>query len=208
MKKTLTVLMTTVVALGFAQDTTIPFSQKNETIYVKVGVNESNLPKNDENIMPGFGVGYRTSTGHHGVDISTDANMREIRNLAHERVTNYSFTLPKVNYLFVLSPKSDNSFYAGAGLAVGGIQQTTVTEAKDAVINEEDQTEVLPAVEASQKYQEFFGLIPTAVVGYEFNRTGAVKTFVQFDVSQPALAVRKDGEFFTPKVAFSAGIGF
>lgn len=214
MKKTLTLLMTTAVAFGFAQDTTLRFpvdtqkAQKNDTIYMKVGVNESNLPKNDENMMPGLGVGYRTSTGNHGVDFTVEGNVREIRNLENERVTNYAYTLPKVNYLFILSPKSDNSFYAGAGLAIGGIKQTTVIAAKDAVVNVEDQTEITPAVAAYNKNQEFHGLIPNVVVGYEFNRNGAVKTFVQVDVSQPALAVRKDGVFFTPKVAFFAGIGF
>ncbi len=211
MKKTLTLLMTTAVVLGFAQDTTLRLTneeQKNSTIYMKVGVNESNLPKNDENMMPGLGLGYRTATGHHGVDVTVEGNAREIHNLAHERVTNFAYTLPKVNYLFVLSPKSNSSLYAGAGLALGGIQQTTVVDAKEAVINEEDKTEISPAVAAFEKYQEFHGLIPTAVVGYEFNRNGAVKTFVQVDVSQPAIAVRKEGDFFTPKVALSAGIGF
>jgi hypothetical protein len=211
MKKTLTLLMTTAAVLGFAQDTTLNMNaeaQKNDTIYMKVGVNESKLPKNDENMMPGLGLGYRTSSGHHGLDVSVEGNVREIRNLAQERVTNYAYTLPKVNYLFVLSPKSANSLYAGAGLAIGGIKQTTIVDGQEAVINAEDQKEVTPAIAASEKNQEFHGLIPTAVVGYEFNRTGALKTFVQLDVSQPALAVRKDGDFFTPKVALSAGIGF
>lgn len=211
MKKTLTLLMTTAAVLGFAQDTALKMNaetQKNDTIYMKVGVNESNLPKNDENMMPGLGLGYRTSNGHHGLDVSVEGNVREIRNLAQERVTNYAYTLPKVNYLFVLNPKSANSLYAGAGLALGGIKQTTIVDGQEAVINPEDQTVVTPAVLASEKNQEFHGLIPTAVVGYEFNRSGTVKTFVQLDVSQPALAVRKDGDFFTPKVALSAGIGF
>lgn len=219
MKKTLTVLMTTAIALGFAQEQTMTFdqlkahfpvdaqiAQRNDTIYMKVGVNESDVPKNDETLMPGLGIGYRTSFGHHAVDVSVEGNTRQIRNIAQEKVTNYSYTLPKVNYLFVLSPKSNNSLYAGAGLAVGGLKQTTVVAAIDEIINED--LSVTPAVAAFEKNQEFHGLIPNVAVGYEFNRNGAVKTFVQLDVSQPALAVMREGDFLAPKVAISAGIGF
>lgn len=213
MKKTLaTLLMTTTFAV-FAQDLTIDQkifvdtkAQTNDTIYMKIGANESDIPKNDETIMPGLGIGYRTASGHHAVDVSVEGNARQIRNLADEKVTNYSYALP-VKYLFILSPKNNNSLYVGAGLGIGGIKQTTVTKAVAEVVNLEGIIEV-DAVFASEKNQEFHGFIPNATVGYEFNRNGGVKTFVQLDVSQPALAFDKSGDFMTPKFALSAGIGF
>lgn len=223
MKKTLTTLfMTTVIAMGFAQEQTLDanaFAQpkahfpvdtqeqgRNGTIYMKMGVNDSELPKNDQNLMPGLGIGYRAASGHNAVDISIEGNRREIRDVANERTANYSYTLPKVNYLYYVTPASNNSLYAGAGLALGGMKQTSVIPATEEVVGEDGI--VLPAVAAYNDAQEFHGIIPNIAAGYEFNRKGAVKTFVQLDVSQPALAVMREGSFFGPKVALSAGIGY
>ena len=219
MKKTLAILMTTAMTLGFSQEQTLTFDQQKAhfpvetqiaqnrgTIYLKIGANESNLPKDDTTIMPGLGLGYRISFGSHAVDISADGNSRQIRNISENRVTNYSYNLPKANYLYVLSPKSNNSLYAGAGVSFGGIKQTTVIAATEEVVNKDGS--VVSAVAAYDKTQEFHGLIPNVALGYEFNRKGVVKTFVQLDVSQPALAIMREGDFFSPKVSLAAGIGF
>lgn len=209
MKKTLATLAMTTMTVAFAQELNFPLDtkvQSTDTIYMKIGANESDIPKNDETVMPGLGIGYRTAFDHHAVDVSVEGNARQIRNIAQEKVTNYSYALP-VKYLYIVNPKSNNSLYAGAGLAIGGIQQTTVIAAADEVLNE-DGTIATASVIAEDKFQEFHGFIPNVTVGYEFNRMGAVKTFVQLDVSQPALAVTKSGDFMTPKFALSAGIGF
>ncbi len=224
MKKTITTLfLTTAIACGFAQEQTLnanAFEQpkahfpvdtkelaRNGTIYIKMGVNETaeQLPKNDQNLMPGFGAGYRVAYGHHGVDISTEGNYRAIRDAAEDRVANYSYALPKVNYLYYITPNQNTSFYAAAGLALGGVKQTTVMAATEETIVDEI---VTPAVAAHNMTQEFHGFIPNAAFGCEFNRKGDVKTFVQLDVSQPALKIVQEGNFFGPKVAVSAGLGF
>lgn len=224
MKKTITTLfLTSVIALGFAEEQTLSanvFAQpkthfpvdtqeveRNGTIYMKMGVIETTeqLPKNDQNLMPGLGVGYRVSYGQHGVDISTEGNRREIRDATNERVANYSYALPKVNYLFYVTPASNSSLYAGAGLALGGVKQTTVVSATEETTANGVTT---PAVAAHNDVQEFLGFIPNVSAGYEFNRQGSVKTFVQLDVSQPALKIVQEGAFFGPKVALSAGLGF
>ncbi len=221
MKKTITTLfLTTAVAVSFAQEQTLnAFAQpkthfpvdtqeagRSNTIYLKMAASDSNLPKNDETVMPGLGVGYRIAYGHNAVDISSEWNQRQIRDIENQRTTNYSYTLPKVNYLFYLTPASNNSLYAGAGLALGGVKQTTVISATEETVSEDDV--VTPAVAAHNDTREFHGFIPNIAAGYEFNRNGGVKTFVQLDISQPALAVMREGSFFGPKVALSAGLGF
>jgi hypothetical protein len=224
MKKTITTLfLTTAAVFGFAQEQTMnatTFAQpqahfpvdtkeagRHSTIYMKMGVNETaeQLPRNDQNLMPGFGAGYRVAYGQHGVDISTEGNYREIRDVANERVANYSYALPKVNYLYYMTPDSDTSLYGAAGLALGGVKQTTIIAATEETVVDEV---VTPAVAAHNKTQEFHGFIPNVAIGYEFNRKGDVKTFVQLDVSQPALKIVQEGSFFGPKVALSAGLGF
>lgn len=224
MKKTLTTLfLTTAFAAGFAQEQTLnanAFAQptshfqidaqtmdRKGTIYMKMSASETELPKNDTKLMPGLGLGYRTSYGAHGIDISAEGDRREIRDASQERIVNYSYTLPKVNYLFYVTPASNNSFYAGAGLAAGGMRDTTVIGSVDEV-KEEDGTVTTQAVAAHNTVQEFHGIIPNVVAGYEFNRNSSVKTFAELSVSQPALAVVREGTFFGPKVALNLGIGY
>lgn len=206
--------------MGFAQEQTLnAFAQpkahfpvdtqeagRSSTIYLKMGASDSNLPKNDETIMPGLGIGYRTAYGHNALDVSSEWNHRQIRDTENQRIANYSYTLPKVNYLFYVTPASNNSLYAGAGLALGGVKQTTVISATEEIVDEDGV--VTPAVAAHNDTREFHGLIPNVAAGYEFNRNGGVKTFVQLDISQPALAVMREGSFMGPKVALSAGLGF
>lgn len=222
MKKMITTLfLTTVIAAGFAQEQTFSanaFVQpkahfpvdtqkagRNGTIYLKMGASDSDLPKTDKTVMPGLGVGYRAAYGHHAMDVSADGNRRVVRDAANESVANYSYTLPKVNYLFYATPASNNSLYAGVGLALGGMKQTTVVSSTPAVVAEDG---ITTTVVAHNDTQEFHGLIPNAAVGYELNRNGNVKTFIQVDVSQPALAILREGSFLGPKIALSAGVGF
>ncbi len=222
MKKTLaTLFLTTFTAFGFAQAENLTANalekrnfptdsqtvERNGTMYLKMSAAESELPKSDENIMPGLGIGYRAAYGHHAADISTEGNRREIRDAKGHRTTNFSYTFPRANYLYYVSPQRSSSFYAGGGLGFGGMEQTTVivaveeTTAEDGVVTD--------AIPAHDKNQEFYGMIANAAVGYEFGRlSGGAKTFVQLDVSQPTLATSRSGEFFGPKVSLSAGVGF
>lgn len=208
--------------MGFAQEQSLTanaFSQPKpriqvdsesnslNTIYLKMGASESELPKNDQKLMPGFGLGFRHADGHHAVDVSAEGNRREIRDAANERVVNYSYTLPKINYLFYVTPESNSSFYAGAGVALGGKKDISPVAAKEEV-KAEDGTVATAAVAAHNSVQEFHGFIPNAVVGFEFGRKSDVRTFAELSVSQPTVAIAKEGNFFGPQVALNLGLGF
>lgn len=73
------------------------------------------------------------------------------------------------------------SFYAGAGAAWGGVKTTDTN---------------------------FVGIIPNVTLGYELNRTGILRSFVQLDVSQPAIAAVKDGALPKAFAEISFGAGF
>jgi hypothetical protein len=74
-----------------------------------------------------------------------------------------------------------DSFYAGAGAAWGGVKTEDTN---------------------------FVGIIPNVAVGYELNRTGTLHSFIQLDVSQPAIAALKDGPLPKAFAEISFGAGF
>lgn len=222
MKKTFTILFLTIfAAAGFAQEKSlasavnekraIPVDEKganrNGTIYLKMSASGSELPNAGERVWPGAGLGYRTAFNHHAIDFAIEANQKEVLDVANERVTNFSYTLPKVSYLYYLNPKADNSFYAGAGVAFGWRKQTSVIAAQDEVKDSEGVV-TQQAVDASNDVREFAGIVPGITAGYEMNRYGSVKTFVQLDATQPTLGYINVGKFFGPEVTLSAGLGF
>lgn len=95
----------------------------------------------------------------------------------------YFYTLPKASYLYYLSPASSQSLYAGAGLAWGSMR--------------------------NHDAKKFEGIVPSATVGLEMNRNSVLRSFLQLDVSQPAIAARKsDGKFPGPMAELSLGLGF
>ena len=191
-KEITTAILTLVTALGFAQEA-IPEVQSNigqlETTpalpslqvkvtpkksfgYLRMGVSDSNLQTTEVEMIPGFGLGYRIVSGASAFDISASFNRREIRTDEGKEHT-YIYTAPKANYLYYV-----NSFYAGAGLAWGGVK---TEEAK------------------------FVGIIPNVAIGYEFS---ILRSFVQLDVSQPAIAAVKDGALPKAFAELSFGAGF
>jgi hypothetical protein len=100
----------------------------------------------------------------------------------------YFYTVPRLSYLLYLSPHKAQSLYAGAGLAFGGVKN------KDATT--------------------FDGIIPSVSAGYEMNRLQNWRSFIQVDVSQPALSTAK-GTFMNvasaalgPIVECSVGFGY
>jgi hypothetical protein len=93
---------------------------------------------------------------------AVDFSANYTRQSVQDEETNYFYTVPKVSYLRYWNPASSTSFYYGAGLAWGGLKN----EATD-----------------------FMGLVPNASIGYEMNRNASWRSFVQFDVSQPAIAL-------------------
>jgi hypothetical protein len=149
--------------------------------YLKMGVSDSELPSSDMKVLPGFGLGYRIAAGASAFDISASFNRREIRTDDGKEST-YSYSLPKANYLYYITPARNSSFYAGAGLAWGGVR--------------------------TKEQNEFHGLIPNAAIGYEMNRNATLRSFIQLDVSQPAIAGRQKGDLPKAFAEFSLGAGF
>lgn len=99
---------------------------------------------------------------------------------------NYFYTVPNVSYLRYFSPAKEQSFYYGAGLAWGGLETDDVS---------------------------FQGLVPNATLGYELNRTTAWRSFVQFEVSQPLVAISAWNDYSVsdipaPIAKVSFGLGF
>ncbi len=203
MKKEITTLfLTLATAVGFAQEP-LPeigsnlvhidvkpirpsfeekVSPKRSFGYLRMALSDSQLPKpNDLQIVPGLGVGYRLASGSSAIDISASYNQREYREAAGKQLT-YAYTLPKVNYFYYTNPLSNTSLYAGGGLAVGGMK--------------------------TKDDREFLGFIPNLALGLELNRNAAWRTFVQFDVSQPAIAAIQKGNLAGPFAELSLGAGF
>ncbi len=209
MKKTITTLfLTTLTIFGFAQDTDLATlstpvvlntsEQRKGTIYLKIGVNESEVPKSNEKMLPGLGMGYRAAYGNSAVDVSSDFNRKQVRDENNRKSWNYAYNALKVNYLYYLTSATSNSFYAGAGLAWAGLEDLS----KETFVLEDGQTKT------TSKKQEFHGIVPNVVLGYEVGRNSAWRTFFQLDISQPAVAAIQNGAFPGPAASFSIGGGF
>ena len=200
-KKFATALLTLATALAFADEQTLTqptygqnlptekklaISEKTSLnksyTYLRMGVTDT-YPTNSVQIVPGLGLGYRLSAGDGALDLS--ANYTRGKGLTGEE-TSYFYTLPKATYLHYLAPTKGQSVYAGAGLAFGGMKNKEGTK--------------------------FQGLIPSATVGYEMNRKTNFRSFVQLDVSQPAIAAnltKAEGKGFPGPIAeISVGAGF
>lgn len=156
---------------------------KSSFTYLRMGVADTQahqVPQFTQGFFtPGMALGYRLGVGSAAVDISASYTYGFSDN-KDER--SYYYTLPKVTYLMYFSPASAESLYYGAGLAWGGMR------------NQED--------------SKFIGIIPGVSVGYEMNRKANWRSFMQLDVSQPALAALKEGKFPGPLAEFSVGFGY
>jgi len=200
MKKTIiTTLLTLTAALGFAEEpaliqqqlptttdvlrvppnTQIEISSKRDWfLYVKMIAADS-YPEKVADFIPGFGLGFRFAQGNHGLDISSTG----VRGHGWSKGTrNYFWSFPKASYLYYFSPAQQQSFYAGGGLAWGGI------DTKDGT--------------------SFLGISSNAVLGLEMFRKAAFRTFVELNVNQPTIARSATGPFPGPVAEISVGAGF
>lgn len=203
MKKEIgTVFLTFATALGFAQEA-LPEQAATNLVqlevkpalpsfeekviprksfgYLRMGVSDSELPADTVQMLPGLGLGYRIVSGPSAFDVSASFNRRDIRSDEGKQRT-YQYTLPKANYLYYVTGERNSSFYAGGGLAWGGVK--------------------------TKDEREFHGLIPNVSLGYELNRNSTLRSFVQFDVSQPVIAASQKGDLPNAFAEFSLGAGF
>ena len=158
-------------------------SAKSGFTYLRMGVADTQahqVPQFTQGFfIPGMGLGYRSVMGASALDISANYTTGYAEN-KDER--SYYYTLPKVSYLRYFSPESESSLYYGAGLAWGGMR--------------------------NNDNSKFIGIVPGASVGYEMNRKATWRSFMQLDVSQPALAALQEGKFPGPLAEFSLGFGY
>lgn len=197
MKKIITTAILTVIAsLSFAIEPTFTNASQNDVAletkqpllkttapknwfaYVRATATDS-YPADSVQIIPGGGIGYRFNVGSHGFDVSANYNVGTGWRGEHK---SSFWTLPKASYLFYLSPTKNESFYAGAGLSWGKI------ETKD--------------------QRSFTGIMPNFTLGMEMLRTQVLKTFVELNVTQPAIAYQVSDRFPGPVAEISIGGGF
>ncbi|HSX37251.1 MAG TPA: hypothetical protein VLE95_00285 [Chlamydiales bacterium] len=197
MKRTITTaIFTTIAALGFAAEQNVAktlsdlsldrnASRKVETTaqkpgftYFRFAAGES-TPTSSVQIVPGLGIGYRMMVGNGAIDVS--ANYSSAKGWKGES-DSFFWTLPKASYIHYWNMESDQTAYAGIGLAWGAL--TTKDD------------------------REFEGVVPNATVGYEFFRKSTFRTFAELNVSQPAIARTVSDAFPGPMAEFSIGAGF
>jgi hypothetical protein len=151
--------------------------------YMRLGLSDSR-PNKIASVLPGLGLGCRYGLSFGALDLSASYMGDDFK-----ADGTYFYTLPRLSYLMYSSPKKDQSFYAGAGLAYGGMRN------KDATT--------------------FNGIIPSVSVGYEMNRQQSWHSFIQVDFSQPAFATHSEKPYMQvasaklgPIAECSVGFGY
>ncbi len=196
--KLMTALLTAATATIFAQDAmptsslpvevTQALAQKNDRDwfgYMRLGLSDSR-PTEIAHVLPGLALGVRYALPLGALDLS--ASYTGTQAFASEQ-NNYFWTLPRLSYLYYTSPTKQQSFYAGAGLAYAGMK------ANDGAL--------------------FYGLVPSASLGYEMNRLESWRSFLELTVSQPAVRMANEAPRISiakaalgPIAEFSLGFGY
>ena len=180
---------------------TIPSSTGFFYVRMNVAEPQAHTPElKQTSFLPGLGLGYRRGQSS-AIDISFSAS--HIQD-GDEEATFWAF--PKMSYLRYFSPKKTSSFYAGIGLTWGGVVLKDDRVFSSEIVSDEDDDEDKFMASSNNA---FFGLIPTACIGYEANRKeSSWRSFIQLEISQPVLAVAKKGEFPGPVAELSVGLGY
>ena len=173
-------LLTAATALGFAAEplsaNELPLQVKRSLAedrvtsrnwfgYMRMGLSDSR-PTDVKNVLPGLGAGARYSIGSGAIDLSASYTGD---NPFVDQTETYFYTVPRLSYLYYATPSKEQSFFGGAGLAYGGLKSSDTTL--------------------------FNGLIPSISLGYEMNRLQNWRSFVQLDISQPAVATASSKPF-------------
>lgn len=204
MKKKITFAIATLVAaFGFAQEAPVaiqynpsnalPSDNKPLTVtigekvtpkksftYLRMGITDTH-PSHGPQAIPGLGLGYRLTADQTAIDISASytGEYGTIRDAAN---SHHYATFPKLNYLRYAKADENTSMYFGGGMAWGSVR--------------------------AKNGDQFLGLIPNVALGVEMNRLANWRSFLQFDVSQPAIAAARSGAFPGPVAELSFGAGF
>ncbi len=145
-------------------------------VYLRMNMTETTPGKRGP-FVPGIGVGFRRVAGHSAIDFSAGYTSGKSHGRKSELIT-----LPKLGYLYYLTPIQDRSFYAGPALAFGRVKTI--------------------------QGNRFQGLIPSASVGYELSRKANMLSFFQLDVSWPLIAAKARGPLPGPIAELAFGAGF
>jgi hypothetical protein len=159
-----------------------PKAVKKSFGYVRMGIADPDAI-NSVQALPDVGLGYRYGLPRSAVDVSVNYS-RDAKVGSRET---FSYSAPRVSYLrYVSNDAAVQSFYYGAGLAWSQISKGTAAD--------------------------FQGVDASLTGGYELSRTQNVHSFVQLDVTQPAVNVSTTTVSFRsawqPTAAVSFGLGF
>ena len=160
---------------------------KRSFTYVRIGMADPDL--NTVQTVPGIGLGYRYGLVNSAIDVSANYARQGKTTFIQDGIVanseNYSYSIP-VSYLHYLSnDAAPKSFYVGGGLGWAG-------EQKEGIYTN--------------------GLNANATVGYEMYRTQDIHSFVQMDLSHPAINVSTTSvslqNSFKPLAQVSFGFGY
>lgn len=166
--------MDTLTAITAASAASKMIDPKDGYIYVRFLTSDADMIHANA-ITPGVGIGYRRMTKDGAMDISIAGN-------GSDRFRKAYWTFPRASYLHYLTPDKEKSFYAGGGIAWGGVH--------------------------NNKESDFVGLILNATAGYEFLHNSTALGFMELTVSQPAIPLYREGKFSGPIAEISLGVGF
>jgi hypothetical protein len=189
---------------------TLGYTQYNSgvdsMIYAKFDAYSTWIEKNiEENeIVPKIGFGFRYRNSRHGFDLAMSGQAPEKFYLPSKSDFSgedkpaakgtRSYTAGQLTYLYFTQPVSRNTFYFGAG---AGIDRHSIKV---------DET------------HDYFGFLSGLfVAGYQFNLSDTMKSFLQFQASQPAYCYEKIStdiygltqvNQWVPTFSMSVGVGF
>lgn len=155
---------------------------KNSFSYLRMGIADPDAVRSVQAI-PAVGFGYRYGMTKSAIDVSVNYS-RDAKVADQER---FSYTAPRVTYMrYVSNDLASQSFYYGVGAAWGANSKGDASD--------------------------FQGVIGNASLGYSMNRNQDVVSFIQLDVSQPAVFVNSSTAAFAqawaPLAEISVGLGY
>ena len=191
MKKTFSYILIAAAALGWADVPLSDLSSSNQLLNATIPSQELNLSKQgyfylrfstaDSDVIDANSVCPGVGIGYRRLanDGAIDIS---VNGNGSSHFSKSCWTVPKVSYLHYLAPNAEKSTYVGAGLAWGGVHL--------------------------DRKREFFGIIPSATLGYEFSHKSLLLGFAELNISQPAIPFSFRGRFPGPIAELSIGGGF